>query len=42
MALDLLDAMSDALVLAALVGGMFAGVAAEVVETEPEDWEDFE
>lgn len=40
--LELLNTMSDALVVIALIGGMFAGVTAEVIETEPEEWEEFE
>lgn len=30
--------MSDFLVAAVLIGGIIIGIAAEVIETEPEDW----
>ena len=34
--------MSDFLVALALVGGIIIGIVAEVIETEPEEWEEFE
>ena len=30
--------MSDFLVAVVLIGGVFIGIAAEVIETEPEEW----
>lgn len=30
--------MSDFLIAAVLIGGIIIGIAAEVIETEPEDW----
>ena len=30
--------MSDFLVAVVLIGGIIIGIAAEVIETEPEDW----
>lgn len=30
--------MSDFLVAVVLIGGVFIGIVAEVIETEPEDW----
>ena len=30
--------MSDFLVALVLIGGLLVGIAAEVIETEPEDW----
>lgn len=32
--------MSDLLAALALVGGVLIGIAAEVIETEPEEWEE--
>lgn len=32
--------MSDFLVAAVLIGGIFVGIAAEVIETKPEEWGD--
>lgn len=31
--------MSDFLIAAVLIGGVFVGIGAEVIETEPEEWE---
>ena len=32
--------MSDFLIALALIAGIFIGIAAEVIETEPEEWSD--
>ena len=32
--------MSDFLVALTLVGGIFIGIVAEVIETKPEEWSD--
>lgn len=32
--------MSDFLVAAVLIGGVFVGIAAKVIETKPEEWEE--
>lgn len=32
--------MGDFLITLALIGGVFIGIAAEVIETEPEEWSD--
>lgn len=34
--------MSDFLTVLMLVGGIIIGIVAEVIETEPEEWEEFE
>lgn len=34
--------MSDFFVALALVGGIIIGIVAEVIETEPEEWEESE
>lgn len=34
--------MSDFLVALTLVGGILIGIVAEVIETEPEEWEESE
>lgn len=34
--------MSDFLTALMLVGGIIIGIVAEVIETEPEEWEEFE
>ena len=34
--------MSDFLVALTLVGGIIIGIVAEVIETEPEEWDEFE
>lgn len=32
--------MSDFLIVVVLIAGIFIGIAAEVIETEPEEWEE--
>ena len=32
--------MSDFLIAAVLIGGVFIGIVSEVISTEPEEWEE--